>query len=141
VGRVRHDAVLLLDALPDVTLALGAIALVVGGIAIMNIMRVSVTERTREIGIRKALGAEPSRIQGQFLVQALALCMGGGVIGVAVGVVAANVVTRLAGWQTLISPSSLLIAFATAVAVGLFFGSYPARRASRLPPAVAMRVD
>jgi putative ABC transport system permease protein len=123
------------------TLALGAIALVVGGIGIMNIMLVSVTERTREIGIRKALGAEPSRIQAQFLIEALALCVGGGVIGVGIGLIAARVVSRLAGWQTLVSPASLVIAFVTSVAVGLFFGYYPARRAARLPPAVAMRYD
>jgi putative ABC transport system permease protein len=123
------------------TLALGAIALIVGGIGIMNIMLVSVSERTREIGIRKAVGAEPSRIQAQFLIEALALCVGGGAIGVAVGIAAARLVSQLAGWQTLISPSSLLVAFATSLSVGLFFGYYPARRAARLPPAVAMRYD
>jgi putative ABC transport system permease protein len=123
------------------TLALGAIALIVGGIGIMNIMLVSVTERTREIGIRKALGAEPGRIQGQFLIEALALCMGGGILGVGLGVVVSQVVTQLAGWQTVISPGMLLVAFATALAVGLFFGYYPARRAARMPPAVAMRYD
>jgi putative ABC transport system permease protein len=121
------------------TLALGAISLVVGGIGIMNIMLVSVTERTREIGIRKALGAEPGRIQAQFLIEALALCVGGGLLGVVVGVIAARVVSALAGWPTLISPASLAIAFVTSLAVGLFFGSYPARRAARLPPAVAIR--
>ncbi|MCW3016030.1 MAG: MacB-like periplasmic core domain containing protein [Solirubrobacterales bacterium] len=123
------------------TLALGAIALVVGGIGIMNIMLVSVTERTREIGIRKALGAEPSRIQAQFLVEALALCVGGGLAGVGIGLVAARMVAKLAGWPTLISPPSLIIAFVSSVVVGLFFGYYPARRAARLPPAVAMRYD
>jgi putative ABC transport system permease protein len=123
------------------TLALGAIALIVGGIGIMNIMLVSVTERTREIGIRKALGAEPGSIQTQFLIEALVLCMGGGLLGVGVGVVAARIVSSLAGWQTLISPSSLVIAFGTALAVGLFFGYYPARRGARMPPAVAMRYD
>ena len=123
------------------TLALGAIALVVGGIGIMNIMLVSVTERTREIGIRKALGAEPGRIQAQFLTEALALCLGGGLIGVVLGVLAARVVSSLAGWQTLIAPTSLLVAFGTSLAVGVFFGYYPARRAARLSPAVAMRYD
>ncbi len=123
------------------TLALGAIALVVGGIGIMNIMLVSVTERTREIGIRKALGAEPGRIQAQFLIEALVLCVAGGLMGVGIGLIAARVVSSLAGWQTVISPASLVIAFVTSLAVGLFFGYYPARRAARLPPAVAMRYD
>jgi len=123
------------------TLALGAIALIVGGIGIMNIMLVSVTERTREIGIRKALGADPASIQTQFLFEAFALCTGGGLLGVIVGVVAARVISTLAGWQTLISPASLLIAFGTALVVGLFFGYYPARRGARMPPAVAMRYD
>jgi putative ABC transport system permease protein len=123
------------------TLALGGIALIVGGIGIMNIMLVSVTERTREIGIRKALGADPGRIQAQFLIEALALCTAGGVIGVLIGAAASRIVSRLAGWQTVIAPATLAVAFATALAVGLFFGYYPARRAARLPPAVAMRYD
>ena len=123
------------------TLALGAIALVVGGIGIMNIMLVSVTERTREIGIRKALGAEPGRIQAQFLIEALALCVAGGLIGIGVGVAVARVVSSLAGWQTVIAPGSLAVAFGTALGVGLFFGYAPARRAARLAPAVAMRAD
>ncbi|MEA2138559.1 MAG: putative transport system permease protein, partial [Solirubrobacteraceae bacterium] len=123
------------------TLALGAIALIVGGIGIMNIMLVSVTERTREIGIRKALGAEPGRIQSQFLVEALALCIGGGLAGVAIGLVAARLVSKLAGWPTLLSLPSLIVAFASSLAVGVFFGYYPARRAARLAPAVAMRHD
>jgi putative ABC transport system permease protein len=125
----------------SLTLALGAIALIVGGIGIMNIMLVSVTERTREIGIRKALGADPGRIQAQFLIEALALCIAGGVVGVGVGVGAAQLVGRVAGWRILIAPGSLAIALGTALAVGLFFGYYPARRAARLPPAVAMRHD
>jgi putative ABC transport system permease protein len=123
------------------TLALGAIALLIGGIGIMNIMLVSVTERTREIGIRKALGAEPSRIQAQFLAEALVLCSAGGLIGVAIGVEASRLISRLAGWQTSIAPQSLVIAFVVALGVGLFFGYYPARRAAHMPPAVAMRYD
>jgi ABC-type antimicrobial peptide transport system permease subunit len=123
------------------TLGLGAIALVVGGIGIMNIMLVSVTERTREIGIRKAVGAEPGHIQAQFLMEALTLCAAGGLVGVAVGVGSARVISDLAGWQTLIHPMSLVAALSTAFAVGLVFGYYPARRAARLPAAVAMRVE
>jgi putative ABC transport system permease protein len=123
------------------TLALGAISLIVGGIGIMNIMLVSVTERTREIGIRKALGAEPGRIQAQFLAEALALCSAGGLIGVLFGVGASRIISRLAGWQTSVLPQSLAIAFVVALGVGLFFGYYPARRAARMPPAVAMRYD
>jgi putative ABC transport system permease protein len=123
------------------TLALGAIALIVGGIGIMNIMLVSVAERTREIGIRKALGAEPSRIQWQFLTEALVLCTGGGLLGLILGVTVSKLVSQLAGWTTTVAPPALAIAFATALAVGLFFGYYPARRAARLPPAVAMRYD
>jgi putative ABC transport system permease protein len=123
------------------TLGLGAIALIVGGIGIMNIMLVSVTERTREIGIRKAVGAEPRHIQRQFVIEALALCVAGGLIGVGVGVGSARVVSDLAGWDTLIDPVSLLAALSTAFAVGLLFGYYPARRAARMPAAVAMRFD
>ena len=107
----------------------------------MNIMLVSVTERTREIGIRKAVGAEPRQIQAQFLIEALVLCVIGGAVGVLVGVGSARVVSDLAGWQTLIDPVSLLVALSTAFAVGVVFGFYPARRAARLPAAVAMRVD
>jgi putative ABC transport system permease protein len=123
------------------TLGLGAIALIVGGIGIMNIMLVSVSERTREIGIRKAVGAEPGHIQAQFLVEALALCAAGGLIGVGVGVGSAALINDIAGWETLISPTALLVALSTAFVVGLVFGYYPARRAARLPAAVAMRFE
>jgi putative ABC transport system permease protein len=140
-ATIIHAAQAASSTFQTLTLVLGAIALIVGGIGIMNIMLVSVTERTREVGIRKALGAEPGRIQAQFLVEALVLCVAGGLIGVAIGVTASRLVTRLAGWQTVIAPGTLLVAFATSLAVGLFFGYYPARRAARLPPAVAMRYD
>ena len=125
----------------SLTLALGAISLVVGGIGIMNIMLVSVGERTREIGIRKALGADPGRIQRQFLLEALLLCTAGGLAGVACGIAAARLTAALVGWHVVVTPRSLGVALASSVAVGLFFGIYPARRASRLAPAVAMRRD
>ncbi len=125
-----------------ITLLLGAIAavsLVVGGIGIMNIMLVSVTERTREIGIRKAVGATHRDILLQFLVEAVLLSVGGGVVGVGLGVAAARAVSAAAGWATLVTPWAVLVAFGFAVAVGLFFGLYPAHRAASLDPIVALR--
>jgi putative ABC transport system permease protein len=140
-GEIITTAQAATSTFETLTLALGAIALIVGGIGIMNIMLVSVTERTREIGIRKAVGAEPGHIQAQFLLEALALCIAGGLVGVAVGVGSARVISDLAGWDTVIDPTALLVALSTSFAVGLLFGYYPARRAARLPAAVAMRAD
>jgi putative ABC transport system permease protein len=123
------------------TFALGGIALLVGGIGIMNMMLVSVHERTREIGIRKSVGADPPRVQLQFLIEAVVLCTLGGIAGVLAGIGATRLISSLAGWQTLISPGSLVLAFLVAVGVGLFFGYYPARRASRLDPIAALRYE
>jgi putative ABC transport system permease protein len=123
------------------TFALGGIALLVGGIGIMNMMLVSVHERTREIGIRKSVGADPLRVQLQFLIEAVVLCTLGGVAGILSGIGATRLISTLAGWQTLVSPGSLVLAFLVAVLVGLFFGYYPARRASRLDPIVALRYE
>ena len=123
------------------TFSLGGIALLVGGIGIMNMMLVSVRERTREIGIRKSVGADPGKVQAQFLLEALVLSVLGGIVGVVGGVVASRLITTFAGWQTLISGPSLAIGFAVAVAVGLFFGFYPARRAARLDPIAALRFE
>ena len=123
------------------TFALGGIALLVGGIGIMNMMLVSVHERTREIGIRKSVGADPWRIQMQFLIEAVVLSTLGGLAGLLVGVGATSLVSSLAGWQTLITPTSLAFAFVVAFAVGLFFGYYPARRAARLDPITALRYE
>jgi putative ABC transport system permease protein len=123
------------------TFALGGISLLVGGIGIMNMMLVSVHERTREIGIRKSVGASPFMVQAQFLIEALVLSTLGGVAGVLAGIGATQVIGSLAGWQTLVSVPSLVIAFAMALAIGLVFGFYPARRASRLDPISALRYE
>jgi putative ABC transport system permease protein len=123
------------------TFALGGIALLVGGIGIMNMMLVSVQERTREIGIRKSVGADPWRIQMQFLIEAIVLSTLGGIAGVLLGIGATRLVSSVAGWQTLVTPLSLVFAFVVALAVGLFFGYYPARRAARLDPIAALRYE
>ena len=120
---------------------IAAVSLLVGGIGIMNIMLVSVTERTREIGVRKALGATRHNILLQFLVEALVLCLAGGGVGVLFGAGGAFALSTLAHWNTAISPFSILLAFAFSAAVGLFFGIWPARRAASLDPIVALRYE
>jgi putative ABC transport system permease protein len=117
------------------------VSLLVGGIGIMNIMLVSVTERTREIGVRKALGARKRDILLQFLIEALVLCLAGGLAGVLVGVGGAMAMQRLAGWNTAISVDAIVIAFFFSAAVGVFFGLWPARRAARLDPIEALRYE
>jgi len=121
--------------------SIAAVSLVVGGIGIMNIMLVSVTERTREIGVRKALGATRANIMLQFLVEALALCLVGGLLGVLAGIGAATALSRIMLWNTLISPMAVAVAFGFSALVGLFFGIWPARRAARLDPIVALRYE
>lgn len=126
------------------TLMLGAIAgisLIVGGIGIMNIMLVSVTERTREIGIRKAIGAKRSNILAQFLVESIILSISGGIIGIFIGIAAAKFVSSTLGWDTVISLWSILLAFSFSVIVGVFFGIYPAIKASKLNPIAALRYE
>ena len=123
------------------TFALGGIALLVGGIGIMNMMLVSVHERTREIGIRKSVGAGPWNVQAQFLIEAIVLSTLGGIAGVIAGIGATRLISAFAGWQTLTSIPPLLVAFLVAMAVGLVFGYYPARRASRLDPIAALRYE
>jgi putative ABC transport system permease protein len=123
------------------TFALGGIALLVGGIGIMNMMLVSVHERTREIGIRKSVGADPWKVQAQFLIEATVLSTLGGAAGVLAGIGATRGVSAVAGWETLLRPPSLLFAFVVALAIGLFFGFYPARRAARLDPITALRYE
>jgi putative ABC transport system permease protein len=123
------------------TYALGAIALLVGGIGIMNMMLVSVRERTREIGIRKSVGADPWKVQAQFLIEAIVLGILGGVAGVLAGIASTRAISSFAGWETLVSPASLVVAVSVSLAVGLFFGFYPARRAARLDPVAALRYE
>ena len=120
---------------------IAAVSLLVGGIGIMNIMLVSVTERTREIGIRKALGATKINILFQFLIEAVVLCLLGGAIGIAVGAGGATVFTKLLGWNTEVGTSSVIMAFAFSALVGIVFGVYPARRAASLDPITALRYE
>ncbi|MEN6413959.1 MAG: ABC transporter permease [Veillonellales bacterium] len=127
-----------------ITLFLGAIAaisLLVGGIGIMNIMLVSVTERTREIGIRKAIGATYGNILLQFLIEAIVISVTGGLIGICLGVAGAYAITQFAGWNTVISPAAIVGSFSVTVMIGLFFGIYPARKAALLDPIEALRYE
>jgi putative ABC transport system permease protein len=121
--------------------AIAGVSLVVGGIGIMNIMLVSVTERTREIGTRMAVGAHGRDILTQFLIEAVSLSAVGGLLGIILGVAASKVLSIWKNWPSLISPSSILIAFLVSAAVGIFFGFYPARTASRLDPIDALRYE
>jgi putative ABC transport system permease protein len=121
--------------------SVAAISLLVGGIGIMNIMLVSVTERTREIGIRMAIGAKSRHVLGQFLLEAVTLAVVGGVLGVALGIGASRIIAWTAGWPTSVEPSSVAVAFGFAALVGVFFGFYPARRAARLDPIEALRYE
>jgi putative ABC transport system permease protein len=120
---------------------IAAVSLLVGGIGIMNIMLVTVTERTREIGIRKALGATRANILLQFLVESMTLCLIGGVLGLGLGAGLAYLANELAGWQTVVTTSSVVLAFAFSAGVGLFFGIWPARRAASLDPIDALRYE
>ena len=121
--------------------AVASVSLVVGGIGIMNIMLVSVTERTREIGLRMAVGARTRDILGQFLVEAVTLSLIGGVVGIVLGVGASLAIAELVGWRILIAPEAVLLAVAFAFAIGVFFGFYPARKAARLNPVEALRFE
>jgi ABC-type antimicrobial peptide transport system permease subunit len=121
--------------------AIATISLIVGGIGIMNIMLVSVTERTREIGIRRAVGAKSRDVLMQFLVEAVTLGLAGGVIGMLLGFLASFVITYTLQWQATVSLSAVALAFGISAATGVFFGFYPARRASRLNPIDALRFE
>jgi putative ABC transport system permease protein len=121
--------------------SVASVSLLVGGIGIMNIMLVSVTERTREIGIRMAVGAKARQILTQFLLEAVVLSTIGGILGVIFGVVGAKLISALAGWATLLPPEAMVLAVLFSGAVGIFFGFYPARKAARLDPIQALRYE
>ena len=121
--------------------AIASVSLLVGGIGIMNIMLVSVTERTREIGIRMAVGAHGRDILLQFLIESITLSSLGGVIGIVLGIVASQLLSTLAQWPTMISATSVVVAFLFSAAVGIFFGYYPARKAAALDPIDALRYE
>ncbi len=121
--------------------AIASISLLVGGIGIMNIMLVSVTERTREIGIRMAIGARGMDVMTQFLIESSVMSLVGGLIGLGIGIGSATLVARLTGWNTAISPETVVLALAFSAAVGIFFGFYPAKKAAGLDPIDALRYE
>jgi putative ABC transport system permease protein len=134
IGRV-------LSVLTLVLASIAGISLVVGGVGVMNIMLVSVSERTREIGLRKAVGARTRDVLRQFLLEAVALTVSGGVVGIALGIAVAVAVARLSPLPALITWWSVALAFGVSVAVGIFFGVWPARKAARMQPLVALRYE
>jgi putative ABC transport system permease protein len=138
IGKVQEGTNYTLTLL---LFSVASVSLLVGGIGIMNILLVSVTERTREIGVRMAVGAKRRHIVMQFLIEAMTLSLLGGAVGVVLGVVGAKLTTVVAGWPTVISTDVILIAFLFSLAVGLFFGLYPANKASRLNPIEALRYE
>ncbi|MFA6271268.1 MAG: ABC transporter permease, partial [Candidatus Paceibacterota bacterium] len=130
-----------MDVMTALLAAIASVSLFVGGIGIMNIMLVSVTERTREIGIRMAVGAHGKDILLQFLIEAAALSSSGGVVGIILGIASSKIVSSITHWPSLISLSSIATAFLVSSAVGIFFGFYPARKAAQLDPIEALRFE
>jgi putative ABC transport system permease protein len=121
--------------------AIASVSLIVGGIGIMNIMLVSVTERTREIGLRMAVGAKGKDILTQFLVESVVLCLAGGLVGILIGILSSKVISGVLNWPTFVSIPAVALAFFFAAFVGIFFGFYPARKASLLDPIEALRYE
>ena len=124
-----------------VMVAIASISLLVGGIGIMNIMLASVMERTREIGIRRAIGARRSDVVRQFLIETTIISLTGGLVGIIVGVGLSQAIGYLAGWSTIVTTSSIVLAFFVSVSIGLVFGLYPAMRAARLDPVTALHYE
>ncbi len=139
--EIAEAATATADVMTGLLGAIAGVSLVVGGIGIMNIMLVSVTERTREIGTRMAVGAHGRDILTQFLIEAVSLSAVGGLLGIALGVSASKVLSAVKHWPSLISPMSILVAFLVSAAVGIFFGFYPARTAASLDPIDALRYE
>jgi putative ABC transport system permease protein len=139
--EIAQAATATADTMTGLLGAVAGVSLIVGGIGIMNIMLVSVTERTREIGIRLAVGAHGQEIQLQFLTEAIVLSALGGSIGILAGIGASELVSHLKGWPTLVSPTAVVVAFIFSAAVGMIFGYYPARKASLLDPIDALRYE
>jgi putative ABC transport system permease protein len=131
----------ILNSFGAVVVAIAGVSLVIGGIVIMNIMLVSVTERTREIGVRKALGARRQDIMLQFLIESATMSLAGGVIGVIAGISVAKIITLLIAFPSEVEVWSILVSLFVATAVGLFFGVYPASKAAQLDPIVALRSE
>ena len=121
--------------------AIAAISLLVGGIGIMNIVLATVLERTREIGVRRATGARRGDIVRQFLLESILISIGGGAVGIGFGYFLAWLIARAAEWKTIVTPSSIVIAFGVSMAVGVIFGIYPARKAARIDPIEALRYE
>jgi putative ABC transport system permease protein len=141
VREMAELAVILTHTMQLLIAVIASISLVVGGIGIMNIMLVSVTERTREIGIRMAIGATPADVLIQFLIEAVVLALVGGIIGITLGIAGAVGLAQVADWPVVVQPSVVALAFLVAAAVGIFFGYYPALKASRLDPIDALRYE
>jgi putative ABC transport system permease protein len=141
VEEMAQTRTQLAQTMTGLLMSVASVSLLVGGIGIMNIMLVSVTERTREIGLRMAVGARTRDILSQFLTEAVSLSILGGLVGIALGVGISQGLTEVLGWPTLITPDAILVAFLFAAGVGIFFGWYPARKAANLDPIEALRYE